>query len=142
MLNTRLCPQWLLYAFLSFFWWGVFGFLSKIGADRVSVSQMQIFFTVGVLPLVFVCLIRLRFKIATHKLGVVYAVLMGVFAALGSLAFFAAMKSGKASLVGPIVSIYPALTVVLAIVVLKEKVNKIQIAGLILAMTSVVILSI
>lgn len=142
MLNMKRCPQWLLYAFLSFFWWGVFGFLSKMGSDRSSVAQMQILFTVGVLPLVFVCLVRLHFRIATHKLGVMYAVLMGVFSALGSLAFFAALKNGKASLVGPIISLYPALTVVLALLVLKERVNRTQVAGLILAMASVIILSI
>jgi len=67
--------------------------------------------------------------------------LMGVFAALGLLAFFAAMKSGTASLVGPVTSLYPALTVALALIVLKEKVGKAQILGLILAIASIVILS-
>jgi len=65
---------------------------------------------------------------------------MGIFAALGCLAFFGAMKTGKASLVAPVTSLYPALTVLLALIVLKEKLNKVQILGLILAMASIVIL--
>ncbi|PYV87017.1 MAG: hypothetical protein DMG05_18445 [Acidobacteria bacterium] len=135
--NVKGFPKWLLYALLSLFWWGIFGFLGKIGSDRISAAQMQIFLTIGALPLVLGCIIRLDFKIATHKLGVTYAILMGVFAALGLLAFFAAMKS----LVGPVTSLYPALTVALALIVLKEKVGKAQILGLILAIASIVILS-
>jgi len=134
-------PKWLIYSLLSLLWWGIFGFLGKVGSDRISAPQMQIFFTIGVIPVAIVCIIRLRFKIATERLGTFYAVLMGIFAGLGSLAFFAAMKSGKASLVAPVTSLYPALTVVLALIVLKERLNKIQVLGLFLAMVSIVILS-
>jgi bacterial/archaeal transporter family protein len=101
---------------------------------------MQIFFTIGVVPLAAVCAVRLRFKIATSKRGVSYSMIMGVVAALGCFAFFGAMRAGKASLVAPITSLYPALTVLLALIVLKEKLNKVQILGLILAMASIVIL--
>jgi bacterial/archaeal transporter family protein len=137
----KLLPKWLIYSLLSLFWWGIFGFLGKVGSDRISAPQMQIFFTIGVIPVAIVCVIRLRFKIATERLGTFYAVLMGIFAGLGSLAFFAAMKIGKASLVAPVTSLYPALTVVLALIVLKERLNKIQVLGLFLAMASIVILS-
>ena len=135
-----LLPKWLIYSLLSVLSWGVFGFLGKVGADRISPAQMQIFFTIGVVPLAVVCVVRLRFKFATSKRGVSYSVLMGICAALGCLAFFGAMKVGKASLVAPVTSLYPALTVLLALIVLKEKLNKVQTLGLILAMASIVIL--
>jgi transporter family protein len=133
-------PKWLTYSLLSLLSWGIFGFLGKVGSDRISTAQMQIFFTIGVVPLAVVCVVRLHFKIATSKPGVSYSVMMGIFAALGCLAFFGAMKTGKASLVAPVTSLYPALTVLLALIVLKEKLNKVQILGLILAMASIVIL--
>jgi transporter family protein len=66
---------------------------------------------------------------------------MGIISALGSIAFFAAMKIGKASLIAPTTSLYPALTVILAVIVLKEKLNKVQLCGLFLAMISIAILS-
>ncbi len=141
MPKVKLLPKWLLYALLSLSWWGVFGFLGKVGSDRISPGQMQIFFTIGMVPVAIVCSIRLNFKIASNKLGVTYSVLMGIFAALGSFAFFAAMKTGKASLVAPVTSLYPALTVVLALLILKEKLNKMQVFGLFLAMVSIAILS-
>jgi transporter family protein len=51
------------------------------------------------------------------------------------------MKSGKASLIAPATSLYPALTVILAVVILKEKLNKVQLFGLFLALVAIVILS-
>lgn len=139
--QTKVIPKWLLYAIIALFWWGIFGFLGKVGSDRISPSQMQIFFTIGMVPVAVVCAFRLKFRIATEGRGVAYSLLMGVIAALGSLAFFAAMKTGKASLIAPATSLYPALTVVLAVIFLKEKLNKVQLCGLFLAMVSIVILS-
>jgi len=141
MEGSKLFPKWLVYAIVALIWWGIFGFLGKVGADRISVSQMQIFFTIGMVPVAIVCAYRLKFRIAAEKLGVGYSLLMGILAALGSLAFFAAMKSGKASLIAPATSLYPALTVILAVVVLKERLNRVQLCGLFLAMLSIVILS-
>ena len=44
-------PKWLTYAFCTLFCWGIFGFLSKLGSNKLSPVQMQIFFTVGLLIL-------------------------------------------------------------------------------------------
>jgi len=134
-------PKWLLYAILALFWWGVFGFLGKLGADRLTPAQMQFFFTIGMLPVAIACAYRLKFKIASSKRGVAYSLLMGVLAALGSLAFFAAMKAGQASVIAPATSLYPALTVLLAMFFLRERLNKVQLLGLLIALVSIVILS-
>ncbi len=141
MPGSKLFPKWLLYAIISMLWWSIFGFLGKVGADRISPSQLQLFFTIGMIPVAILCAYRLKFKIGVEKVGIFYSLLMGVLAALASLAFFAALQKGKASLVAPVTSLYPALTVVLAVIFLKEKLNKIQLFGLALAMTSIVILS-
>lgn len=141
MLQKNLLPKWLLYAILALLWWGVFGFLGKVGSDRISPSQMQFFFTIGMLPVGLLCAYRLKFKIAANQRGVVYSLLMGILSALGCLAFFAAMKSGQASLIAPATSLYPGLTVALAVLFLKERLNKVQLVGLVVAMVSIVILS-
>jgi transporter family protein len=122
-------------------WWSIFGILGKVGADRISPSQLQLFFTIGMIPVAILCAFRLRFKFVAEKSGIFYSLLMGILAALASLAFFAALQKGKASLVAPVTSLYPALTVVLAMIFLKEKLNGVQLCGLIFAMVSIVILS-
>jgi transporter family protein len=133
-------PKWLRYALLSIFWWGVFGFLSKIGSAKASPIQMQILFTVGMLPLVAAAL--LRGKIDRDRVGAAYGVLIGVLAGLGGIAYFAAMQAGKASLVGPVTSLFPLLTVLLAVGILKERMNKVQFAGVVLGLISIAVLSV
>ena len=135
-------PKWLTYALLCIFWWGVFGFLAKLGADRISARHMQILFTVGMIPLVILAFLRSKMKVDTDKLGATYGVLNGVFAGLGGLAYFAAMESGKASIVGPVTSLFPLLTVVLAVTLLKERMNRLQVTGVALAIISIWILSV
>ena len=80
-------------------------------------------------------------KVETDRRGVGYAVLIGVLAGLGGIAYFAAMESGKASLVGPVTSLFPLLTVVLAMIFLKERMNQIQVAGIILGLVAIAVLS-
>ncbi|HEY7307620.1 MAG TPA: EamA family transporter [Bryobacteraceae bacterium] len=133
-------PKWLRYALLCIFWWGVFGFLSKIGSTKASPIQMQILFTIGMLPLVAAAL--LRRKIDRDRVGAAYGVLIGVLAGLGGIGYFAAMQAGKASLVGPVTSLFPLLTVLLAVGILKERMNKIQVAGVIVGLISIAVLSV
>ena len=134
-------PKWLRYALLCIFWWGVFGFLAKLGSDRVSPEQMQVLFTIGMLPLVAAAVWSAGMKVETDRLGVFYAILIGVLAGMGGVAYFAAMENGKASLVGPVTSLFPLLTVVLAVAFLKERMNRVQVAGILLGLIAIAILS-
>ena len=48
-IESRRVPAWLWYALMGIFLWGLWGFLSKIGADSANPLQMQILFTLGML---------------------------------------------------------------------------------------------
>ena len=135
-------PKWLRYALLCIFWWGVFGLLAKLGSDKISPADMQVLFTGSMLPLAVAAFVTGGNKIDTDRLGVTYGVLIGVLAGLGSLAFFAAMAHGKASIVGPVTSLFPLLTVILAVTVLKERMNRVQLAGIVLALIAIAVLSV
>lgn len=134
-------PTWLAFALASIFWWGLFGFLAKVGSDRVSPIQMYFFFVIGMIPLVVVAIFRLHRKVETDRRGASYGMLNGVFSGLGLLAYYAAMEGGKASIVGPVTSLYPLVTVILAVALLKERLNRVQQLGIGLAITSILILS-
>ncbi|MCC6861191.1 MAG: DMT family transporter [Bryobacterales bacterium] len=137
----RSLSGWLPHALLCIFWWGLFGFLAKIGSSSVSPRGMQLLFTLGALPLVLVILARFRWRVETDRRGVAYGIANGVFAALGGTAYFAAMARGEASLVGPVTSLFPFITVVLAVAILHEKLNRAQMLGLVCALASVWLLS-
>ena len=60
---------------------------------------------------------------------------------MGNIAFFQALTNGqKASIVVPLTALYPAVTVLLALVFLGEKLNRYQWLGLAMAIAAIIIL--
>jgi uncharacterized membrane protein len=121
-------------------WWGLFGFLAKLGSQDVDAFDMQILFTAGAVPLAAYILAR-RLRMQADGRGRLIGVAIGILAGLGGIAFFAAMARGKASIVGPVTSLFPLVTVVFATTMLKERLNKAQVAGIVLALASAAMLA-
>jgi bacterial/archaeal transporter family protein len=135
-------PVWLWYALLCVFWWGLWGFLSKVGSAEATPMQMQILFTLGMIPVALAMLLRMRGKMERNRQGMAYGILSGVATGLGTLGYYAALRQQSASVVTPVTGLFPVLTVVLAYLLLHERLNKVQISGMLLALASIVILSI
>jgi uncharacterized membrane protein len=135
-------PVWLWYALLCIFWWGLWGFLSKIGSGTATPLQMQMLFTFGMLPVATGMLLHMRGKVDREPVGIAYGLLSGIATGLGTLGYFAALRTQDASVVTPLTGVFPILTVALAFVVLRERLNKVQMGGMVLALASIVILSI
>jgi uncharacterized membrane protein len=138
---VRLRSTWLLYALLCIVWWGIWGFLSKLGSDRVSSEQLQILFTVGIVPPSLLAWAQLGFRVETDRRGAIYGILNGVFTGLGMLAYYAALSVGQASIVGPFTALFPLLTIALAFAILRERINRIQAAGMVVALAAIIILA-
>ena len=113
-------PAWLWYALLCIFWWGLWGFLSKIGSVAASPTQMQILFTLGMVPVALGMLLQMRWKLDRNGGGISYGLLSGVATGLGTLGYYAALRDQNASVVTPLTGVFPVLTVLLAFVVLHE----------------------
>lgn len=69
------------------------------------------------------------------------AVLAGVLDTVANVATLLALQSSMLSLAGVLIALYPAATVVLAIVVLRERVTRWQALGMVLALGSVVMIA-
>lgn len=141
MLKRKIGSSWLLYALLCIVWWGIWGFLSKLGSDRITPQQLQILFTIGIIPSSALAWAKLGFKVETDRRGALYGILNGVLTGLGMLAYYAALSKAEASLVGPFTALFPLLTVWLAFIFLRERINRIQVAGMIMALVAIIILS-
>lgn len=133
--------SWLLCALLCILWWGLWSVLAKVASARLSVDQMQILFTLGMVPLAGAALIGMRGKLERDARGAGYGILNGVFTGLGLLAYDAAMSRGKASIVGPVTALFPVVTVALAMIVLRERINRVQAAGVVLALAAIFVLA-
>jgi len=131
-------PRWLFYAILTVLFWGVWGFLPRKLAS-ISAEQSQVISTLGLLPIML--LLGLRTKIMTGariKRGCVLAFTAGLIGSVGNVAFYRLMNAGQsAATVVPLTSLYPLVTVALAVVLLKERLNAVQVGGITLALISI-----
>src|SRR5579863_5669621 len=137
-------PAWLWLSLLTIFLWGAWGLQSKVIAERISPWMNQVLFPLGMLPPMIWLLFskNLRNGVSRPK-GGVYAFVTGVLGGTGNIAFIAALGAGgKAAIVVPFVGLAPLVTVIMAKVVLKESITSAQMAGLVLALIAIYLLSI
>ena len=134
----------MLNSILTVFLWGAWGLESKFVADRISPFLNQVVFSAGLLPpLIWILFSKnLRRTSAAPRKGAFYGLITGLLGGTGNIAFYLALaKGGKASVVVPLVGLAPLVTVVLALIFLRESLNQAQVAGLLLALISIFLLS-
>ena len=134
-------PRWLTYALLCIVSWGIWGFVAKLGADKIAPGPLQILATVGMFPLGLLAFVQLRMRLEKDVRGISYGILNGILSGIGLLAYYAAANRGKVSVVGPVTSLFPLLTVGLAFIVLRERLNAVQTGGMVLSLVAIVIFS-
>jgi transporter family protein len=137
-------PSWLFYSLLTIVCWGAWGVVSKVASASVDADTNQIFFTIGILPLILLVLQSPRLAGGTQRRsGIAWAFITGLLGGTGNIAFFHAMViGGKASIVVPTTALFPLVTVILAITFLHERLSKWQVLGFVLALPAIYLLSI
>jgi transporter family protein len=137
-------PAWLAYSLLTIAVWGSWGVVSKIASAGVDADTNQIFFTLGLLPLMLIMWRspRVRGGGSQRKSGIAWAFVTGILGGTGNIAFFHALViGGKASIVVPVTALFPLITVILAIALLHERISNLQKAGLAVALVAIYLLS-
>jgi transporter family protein len=136
-------PAWLAYSLLTLLLWGAWGAVSKIISTRVDAYTNQILFTMGLLPLIPFVLHSPRVNSGRHRFsGAAWAFLTGILGGVGNIAFFHALTiGGQASIVVPATALFPVVTVILAVTVLRERISLLQWLGLGLALGAIYLLS-
>ena len=122
--------------------WGAWGFLSKLLADAIGAVEAQILFTLGMAPAALVAGASVGWRgLVTSGRGVTYGLLNGLLTAVGTLCFFKALSVGPASIVTPLISVYPLVTVLLAVVLLRERISLVRMIGAFCAVLGLALLS-
>jgi transporter family protein len=140
-------PIWLLWSLATILLWGAWGLVSKVASNGVDVYVNQLLYTAGLAPLMIFVAWTVwkrspRENMAERRKGVFWAFLTGILGGLGNLAFFQALvKGGEASIVSPVTALFPMVTVLLAVLFLKERLGLSQWAGLALAFVAIYLLS-
>src|SRR5215469_10652225 len=134
---------WLGFAVAALILWGVTGVTQKLSTNRISSERSFLWFCWAMMALSAVVFAFARPHWGLGTLAVVCSIAGGALNGLGAWTSFRALESGgKASIVISLISLYPLLTVVLAVLVLGERLTWTQIAGAVTAITAAILLSV
>lgn len=136
-------PQWLRYSLLAILAYGVWGAVSSLASLNVSALTLQIVSTIGLFPVALVLAFSRNLgRGANRSRGILFAVVTGILGGTGNLTLYETLRvGGEASIVFPLTGMYPLVTIVLARLLLKESLNRIQALGIVLALAAVYLFS-
>jgi transporter family protein len=141
-IKDTLKARWFWYSMLCVLCWGGWALLSKFGSREIPPETMQFLFTLGSVPIAIALLVARKFKLENSPRGIAFGILNGLLSAIGGLALFAAYHTnGNTAVVTASTALYPVITVVLAVTILREKFGLVQLAGLGFAAVAIVIFS-
>jgi uncharacterized membrane protein len=134
--------SWFWYSILTIIGWAGWAIMLKIGSIEIPGEPALFLETVGMTPLALILVLTRSVRGPQNKKGIIYSLLNGVITGGGILCLLAAYRSGgNTSVVAVTTSLYPLVTFALAVLLLREKLTKPQMAGVILATVSIIIFS-
>ena len=134
---------WLGFAIAALVLWGITGVTQKLSTNRISSERSFLWFCWAMVALSATVLLIARPHWELGRLVVICSVAGGALNGLGAWTSFRALESGgKASIVISLISLYPLLTVGLAVLLLGERLSRMQVAGAITAIAAAILLSI
>jgi uncharacterized membrane protein len=138
-------PRWLVYCFLTVVCFGVWGVSFKaLEPHGVSPGQSQALSTLGILPIMAVLLALSDWRAGDRlRRGSIWSFVAGVLVALGNLAYYHAQAAGaKATTAVSLSMLYPAVTVIFALILLREKPGAVQVLGIIGSLGAIYMLNV
>src|SRR5688572_25365519 len=124
-------PAWIAWTLLTLLSWGLWAVLSKGIGGALSDAHLQAISTLGVLPVLFALLaMKDQRSVGSRTIGNLWAFGSGLFSCAGNIAYYAALSEAKAATIIPFTALYPAVTVALAVPLLKERLRIVHVLGI------------
>ena len=135
---------WLLFILITIATWGVWGAFSDLQMDRDGIPEtvVYILWALTMIPCAIVALIVNKGKFMHDWKSALLGCTVGLLGAGGQLVLFKALSIGPAYIIFPFISMSPVVVITLAALFLKEKANKWQIIGIVVALAAILLLSI
>lgn len=130
------------YGLLAALGWGTGDFLAKLSSDKIGYLRTALYMQlVSGVFLTFFSLPDLP-RLWQYPVATAGAATLGVVSLVGLLALYKGFQLGKLSIVSPIVSGYPALTSLLAVLMLGETLTPVHGLGVVVTISGVILVSI
>ncbi len=133
---------WLFYALITTTFWGVWGAFIEIPEKAGFPATLGYsVWALTMIPCAIVALTISNWKLEHDLRSVLLGSSVGFLGAGGQLILFQALRDGPAYLVFPIISLYPVVTILFSVFLLKERTNKKHWIGIAIALIAILFLS-
>ena len=134
--------RWLLFAIFTTVSWGIWGAFIEIPEKAGFPATLgYVVWALTMVPCALVALRVAKWKIERNRRSMVLGSLVGLLGAGGQLLLFEALRTGPAFIVFPVVALYPVVTIVLSVLVLRERASRRHWFGILLALPAIALLS-
>ena len=133
---------WILYASLLVLFWGVWGAFSSEPNSRYGYPNEMIYIIWAFTMLIPAYFAMRGNTFDRRPVAAMYGLIAGLTGAGGQLLLFQALADGPAYLIFPLVSLSPVITVLMATVLLRERITRLAVVGVVAALVAIVLLSI
>jgi drug/metabolite transporter (DMT)-like permease len=133
---------WLTYAIITTVFWGVWGAFIEIPEKSGFPATLgYAVWALTMIPCALVALYIIDWKLDRDWRSIALGCVIGFTGSGGQLILFQALKSGPAYIVFPLISLFPILTIILSVTILKERASKRQWIGIAVALLAIGFLS-
>jgi drug/metabolite transporter (DMT)-like permease len=132
---------WLVYTILAALSWGIWGVLTKFISANVSPFVTHLMFTTGAIFTLPIVIRKCRIREVSIT-GITLGIGASILVLLGNVSVYQSFKmGGQAAVVIPLTNLYPMVTILIAIFIFKEKLNRINCLGILAIIPAIILLS-
>lgn len=133
---------WLLPAIAAMFVWGLWAFLPKLALQTMQPHSVIFYEAFGSLcismPVLF---FYLKGKLQKDVRALSIISLSSALTVTAIMCYFYALQTGPVAVVVTMTAMYPVISLVLAWIFFKERINKVQMIAVLMAMASILLLA-
>jgi drug/metabolite transporter (DMT)-like permease len=134
--------SWIVYAALLVAFWGTWGALSSLPTKWYDYPDEMIYIIWALTMLIPAYFGMRGVTFDRRPIAAFYGLIIGLTGAGGQLVLFQALTIGPAYLIFPIIALSPAVTVLMAIALLRERLTTLSVIGLIAALAALLLFNI
>ncbi len=132
---------WLVYAILAALCWGVWGVLAKFISGDITPFANHLMFTIGMIFTLPFIIGKCKIKQANKK-GIIWGIVAGILAVIGNVAVYQSFGTGgQAAVVIPVTNLYPLVTILIALLIFREKMHWLNGVGILIIVPAIIMLS-
>ncbi len=134
--------NWISFVIIHVTFMGVWGALIEIPEKNGFPPTLgYVVWALTMIPAAIIALINIKWKLEFDSRSVLLGSLVGVLGAVGQLVLFITLIKAPAYLVFPLLSLTPVVTILLAVIFLKEKTGRLGWIGIGVAVVAILLLS-